>query len=176
MTAAMQPALLMGESVRFQTQFTPHMILTYLKTTVTVTDRRVIVHHPHQLFGVIPYGYLQKEVPLRHVAQISSGSATSTIRILFALAVFCFAIGVIFLGREAVDPGSILFGIDSRGALGVLFGLILLAIAVVLFMTAHSNGIFVYSTGGGVLVANGARSEMPHIQHTAAELGRLIFS
>ena len=69
MTApATQPVLVEGETVRFQTQFTPHVIFSHLKTTVTITDRRVVVHHPNQLFGVIPSGYLQEEIPLRHVA------------------------------------------------------------------------------------------------------------
>ncbi|MCH5643968.1 MULTISPECIES: hypothetical protein [unclassified Gordonia (in: high G+C Gram-positive bacteria)] len=164
MTAPIQTPLVMGESVRFQTQFTPHMILTHLKTTVTITDRRVMVHRPHQLFGVIPSGYLLEEAPLRHISNVTSGSATSTRRVLYGLSSLGMALFFFFSSYSEL------------GRFVIVLGLIFLVIAVVCFATAHSNGVVFHSTGGGILAAHGARSETPQIQQTAVEIGRLIFS
>ena len=60
---------------------TPH-----LKTTVTVTDRRVIVHRPQTIFGFIERGYLLEETPLRHVTEVTSGNTTSTRHITYGSA------------------------------------------------------------------------------------------
>ncbi len=166
MTTATPPALLAGEVVRYHGRFTPHLILTHIKTTVTITDRRVIVHDPHLLFGFIPHGYIQHEAPLRHVSQISSGNATSGRHIFYG-------VGLVFLALW-------MFTTDFLGGpfmiLQVLLGLVFLLLAAVLFFTASTTGIFFHSTGGGRLVAAGSRSELAEIQRAGHEIGQLLFS
>ncbi|MDL9948665.1 hypothetical protein QSJ19_24380 [Gordonia sp. ABSL11-1] len=162
--AAPSTGIVAGEIIRYQGQFTPHFILTHIKSTVTITDRRVIVHHPHLLFGFIRHGYIQHEAPLRHVSQISTGNATSTRRIVYGVAALFVALWALAAGG-AYSP-----------ALGVLVGLLFLGIAVVMFLTANTTGIFFHSTGGGRLTAAGARSELPEIQRAANEIGQILFS
>ncbi|GAB41268.1 hypothetical protein [Gordonia sputi] len=166
MTAiAAQPPLLEGEVVEYHAQFSPRLLLKHIKTTVTLTNRRVIVHEPHVIFGFIEHGHFLGEIPLRHVSQISTGNTTSSRRIMW--------------GTIAVLVG--LFFLMSSGALGltgvsVLVGLLFIVVGVVFFATAHSNGIVFRSTGGSNLVAHGSKSELPQIEQAGQIAGNLIFS
>ncbi|GAA1908489.1 MAG: hypothetical protein INR72_02920 [Williamsia herbipolensis] len=164
-TSLSRPELQSDEVVRFEQQFTPRMFLSHIKTTVVVTDRRVMVHTPHVIFGFIEHGYIKREIPLRHVSQISSGTATSTSRIVYAVGCALFAL-MLFSGGFA----------SGFGGIGVLFGLVLLVASVVLFLSAHVNGVFFRSTGGGVLAASGSKSELPQIERAGAEIGKLLFT
>lgn len=166
MTAPLsRPDLHADETIRFEQRFTPRMFLTHLKTTVVVTDRRVLVYHPRVIFGVVEHGYAKGEIPLRHVAQISSGTTTSTGRILGAIGCLVLALGLFTGSTLLVSEG-----------LGVLIGLVLLGAAAFLFLSAHTNGVVFTSTGGRALVASGSKAELPAIEQAAAEIGTLLFS
>lgn len=163
--AAAQPPLLQGEVVEYHAQFSPRLLLKHIKTTVTLTNRRVIVHEPHVIFGFIEHGHFLGEIPLRHVAQISTGNTTSSRRVMW---------GTILL----IAGLSCLVGGGSIGLSGVpvLLGLILIIVGVVFFATAHSNGIVFRSTGGSVLAAHGSKSELPQIEQAGQIIGNQIFS
>jgi len=165
MTSALQPSLLQGETIYHQTQFTPSAVTPHLKTTVTVTDRRVIVHRPQTIFGFIERGYLLEETPLRHVTEVTSGNTTSTRHITYGSA-------AVFVGFMALmmSMGS------PIGGASVLFTLICLGVGAVFFLTAHRNALVIRNTGSGTLSAYGSKTETPAIADTAVKLGELIFS
>ncbi|UEA57821.1 hypothetical protein LK459_14530 [Gordonia otitidis] len=165
--AAAQPPLLQGETVQFHAQFSPRLILKHIKTTVTVTNRRVVVHEPHVIFGFIEHGHYLGEIPLRHVAQISTGNTTSSRRLMIGTA--CVLLGVVFF-MSGLALGA------SGSPFAVLLALILIVAGVIFFATAHSNGIVFRSTGGSALVAHGSKSELPQIDHAGHIIGSLIFS
>lgn len=163
--AAAQPPLLDGEVVHYHAQFSPRLILKHIKTTVTLTNRRVIVHEPHVIFGFFEHGHFLGEIPLRHVAAISTGNTTSSRRIMWGT--FAILLGLLVLGSGAV--------LQSAGA-SVLLALILIVIGVIFFATAHSNGIVFRSTGGSTLAAHGSKAELPQIEHAGQIIGSQIFS
>ncbi|MCX2963145.1 hypothetical protein [Gordonia aquimaris] len=166
MTIAMPPALLAGEVVRYHGQFTPRTFVTHAKTTVTVTDRRVIVHDPHLLFGIFRHGFIQHEAPLRHVSRLSLGTKASGRRMFYG------AVSIVLALTFFATAASL--GVSS--GLGLLLGLVFLGIAVFMFITANTTGIFFDTTGGGVLVAAGNKSELPEMHRAGFEIGQLLFS
>ncbi|MET9202900.1 hypothetical protein [Gordonia sp. NPDC003585] len=129
---------------------------------MTITDQQVVVHYPNQLFGVIPAAICRTRsrsamsrkspVAVRHPRRHLVRAYVSGIRVLLLLE-----------QRDAWRPRCSLRP-------GVL------AIAIALFVTAHSNGVFFHSTGTGVLAARGSKSELPQIKQSGVEIGRLIFT
>ena len=85
MTSALQPSLLQGETIYHQTQFTPSAVTPHLKTTVTVTDRRVIVHRPQTISDSSNAAIYWKRLPW-HVTEVTSGNTTSTRHITYGSA------------------------------------------------------------------------------------------
>ncbi|MCK0438491.1 hypothetical protein MUG78_03170 [Gordonia alkaliphila] len=57
MTTPPPITLLPGEQVIRHAEFTPRLILVYLKTSMVLTNRRLVVSSPNTLFGFIPHGY-----------------------------------------------------------------------------------------------------------------------
>ncbi|GAB2659667.1 hypothetical protein GCM10027169_23380 [Gordonia jinhuaensis] len=163
MTHGSQTALAAGEMVRYQGQFTPHMIRAHMKTTVTITDRRVVVNKPHMLFGLIPHGYLEAESPLRHISQLSVGHHTSGRRLVLGVVLGLCALSALW---QAVADGDVRY---------LLAFLVLLVGTIVAVLSATTTGIFFRNTGGGVLVASSGRSELAEAQRARAEIGQLLF-
>ncbi|MFT3661227.1 MAG: hypothetical protein QM809_07455 [Gordonia sp. (in: high G+C Gram-positive bacteria)] len=71
-------AFLPGEVVIRQYQFTPRLILVYLKTTMILTDRRLVVSSPNTIFGFIPHGYSIHAAPLENISDIAYGNGRET--------------------------------------------------------------------------------------------------
>lgn len=77
-TAAPPIAMLPGESIIRQQSFTPHLILTYLKTTVILTNRRLVVSSPNTIFGLIPHGYSVHTAPIESITDVAYGNGRET--------------------------------------------------------------------------------------------------
>ncbi len=155
--------ILPDEQVRYEASFTPHLILKHIKTTLVVTDRRVLVHHPHVIFGFFEHGYAKREIPLRHVSLVAAGTRTSTSEVIKAVV-------AALVGIAAITSG---YG-GAIGAIAILVGLVLLAAAVLWFLGANGNAVSIQSTGGESIVARGSKQQFAQIQQAGDEIGRLL--
>lgn len=125
-------AVLPGETVLVDERFTPHLILKHLTSRIVLTDRRVVVQHPHALFGLIPMGYSLQSAPLHEINQVHFGHLVRNRHVAFGV-------------------GAVLWGLLVLGALQApwfaLLGLILIGAGVGLIVTARVVGISA-DTGG----------------------------
>jgi hypothetical protein len=129
-----------------RTQFSPHTILTQLKVTLVVTNRRVIVHRPNTLFGIFQCGYVERFSSLAKVAEVTSGDQLSSRKI--ASGVVCALLAIMMFASQVMP-----------GAIGIVIGLVLLGLAVFEFASARTRGVFVRNVGGGVLAAPAGRMD-----------------
>lgn len=99
--------LLPGEQVIRHIDFTPRLILTYLKTTMILTNRRVVVSSPNTLFGFIPHGYSVHAAPLETVTDVACGNGRETglagrfLLTVVPLLVVLFALFYLLMGMRA---------------------------------------------------------------------------
>lgn len=70
--------LLPGEKVLRTSQFTPRLILVHLKTTMVLTDQRLVVSRPMTIFWVFPHGYSVISAPLWEITDVSCGDRRET--------------------------------------------------------------------------------------------------
>ncbi|MFW0874787.1 hypothetical protein [Rhodococcoides corynebacterioides] len=153
-----------GERQLFSEQFSPNMFLTQFKTTMVITDRRVIVRRPNALFGVIPMGYNEETSPLRHISQVNAGESFSTRHMLYGgLAI---VLGLINLGG-----GGSMFG----GGLAVV-GLVLIGVGAFLIYAAHELGVGFRNHGGGVLFAAASKSERGKVEAAKRAVNDIVFA
>lgn len=158
MTSPAQPALLPGESVRYHAALTPRLILKHLKTTLVVTDRRVIVQEPNTLFGLIPMGHLEQSAPLSSVVTVNDGEHTSSRNLLFG-SISAFMALYLLIGGGILALGALVFAV----------------IAALLFLTAFHTGISIRTSGGNALQANSGRSERHLVAEAKAQVNFLVF-
>ncbi|AMY20466.1 MULTISPECIES: variant leucine-rich repeat-containing protein [Nocardiaceae] len=152
-----------GERARFSEEFSPNIILTQFKTTMVITDRRVIVRQPNAIFGIIPRGYNEQTSPLRHVSQINAGESFSTPKLIQG------GLGVIMglyltAGMAALSP-----------ALSVI-GLLVVGLGAFRLYTAHELGIGFRNHGGGVLFAAAAKSERAKVEAAKRAVNDIVFA
>ncbi|MEV6554992.1 hypothetical protein AB0M22_04690 [Nocardia sp. NPDC051756] len=154
--------LMPGETLRLSTQFSPFLILTHLKITLAVTDRRVVVRRPNTIFAVIPRGFFEQATPLTQVSEIAAGEAVSTPHLFF--------------GTGSLLAGLLsLFGVLIPDVAGRLIGLVLLGISAYLLLTSMHIGIWVRNHGGGVLRAPAGRNERRLVDEARQCLDALLF-
>lgn len=154
--------LMPGETLRLSTQFSPYLILTHLKITLVVTDRRVVVRRPNTIFAVIPRGFLEQATPLTRVSEIAAGEAVSTPHLFF--------------GTGSLLAGLLsLFGALVPDVAGRLVGLVLLGISAYLLLTSMHIGIWVRNHGGGVLRAPAGHNERRLVDEARKCLEALLF-
>lgn len=124
-----------GEQGVYQQLFSPNLLLFWMKTSLSITNRRVVARHPNTIFGVIPLGYNETSMPISAIAQVNTSLTVKPARlIVFGI----LAIGCIFMGI---------------GNLGSAMGIALLLFGV-WFTLMAANGIFsqlsLLNQGGGV--------------------------
>ncbi len=163
MTTPTQAFLLQDEQIRHQAQFSPNLILTHLKTTLVVTDRRVIVNHPNTVFGVFPKGYTESTSALSDISEVTTGEIHSGREMTYGVGACLVGVMMLFLGIM----GS---------AASFVFGLVLLIVGALLIIGAGSTGISFLNTGGGRLVAVGGKNDRHHVEAAGREVTRLLFS
>lgn len=153
-------SLVPGEQVRYRAEFSPHLILSHLKVHLVATDRRVMVHEPHTLFGVIEHGYLERSSPLPTVCEVTASYRVETRKIIWG-------IGMVLVG---------LFLLFTVGGFVVLGALALFAAAAWQFLTCRVLGVFVRNHGAGVLVARAGRAEQFLVEQAAAALNEVLLT
>lgn len=87
-------ALVPGEQVLFVSEFTPHPILTHLKTKLVITDRRIISRRPTTWFVFFRRGFYQTSCPLEHVNLFSYGVRQHGRRLVYGILACLSIIGL----------------------------------------------------------------------------------
>lgn len=144
--------LLPGERVDLDISFSPHLILSHLRTRVLLTEHRVVVQSPHALFGIIPMGYACASAPLNEISQINHGHMARS-------------------GRVAAGAGIAIFGlllaVSEHGGGAFLMMLLMLGIGAALIITSRLVGIFFDTGGNHLMAARGRGGDIADVQRTA---------
>lgn len=67
--------------MRFYPQYSPNLIFKHLRSTLAITDRRVVVQSPSTIFDIFPVDMSETTSPLHAVADVSAGDHQSTRKI-----------------------------------------------------------------------------------------------
>ncbi|QPC47632.1 hypothetical protein [Mangrovibacillus cuniculi] len=89
------------EIINKSQNFTTNLALFWLKTDLSLTNKRVIGYQPNTLLGVIPLGRNEVSFPLKNIASVSVSTKLHFVRLLVGLFFVFSALGSIgnsFLG------------------------------------------------------------------------------
>ena len=115
-----------GETVIARESFSPSPVLFWLKTQLSVTEKRITGRQPNTFAGVVPLGSSEVLFPLKQVSAISVDTKVKPVRML--------------LGVVLVITGLSMLGSSFFGALLVLLiGAVLFASGLSCAMTVTSN-------------------------------------
>ncbi|MBP3041701.1 hypothetical protein J9303_19865, partial [Bacillaceae bacterium Marseille-Q3522] len=110
----MSIALGKDEVVKKSEHFTSNLVLAWLKTSFSLTNKRIIGNEPNTVFGLIPLGVKEVTYPLKNVASVSVSTKFHFKR---------FVLGIIL----------ILLGLSTMGS-SFFWGLILLLLGAIPFL------------------------------------------
>ena len=120
----MATILATDEQIVNQEKFTSSLIIFWLKTEFTLSNKRIIGKYPRTLFGIIPLGNVEMTLPLKNIASVLSSTK--------------FYFSRLFIGLIFVFVGFAM--INSFGIFLLLFG--------VLSILNCFTSTFVVSSGG----------------------------
>ncbi|WP_192497482.1 MULTISPECIES: hypothetical protein [unclassified Corynebacterium] len=126
-----------GEKGVFSQQFSPNLVLFWLKTNIVVTNRRIAVKAPNTILGIIPLGYQENSMPIGSVAGVNASIKVQAGRFITFL----------LLGLMLLVFGFLAMG--SNGAAG--FFLILLAIMLLAIAANAIRGALGVTNNGGAV-------------------------
>jgi hypothetical protein len=118
-----------GETNIIESQFSPSVVLFWLRSQLAVTNRRIVLKEPNTLLGVIPLGYRDAAFPLNNVASVGVEVKFSLGRAILGLIFFIVGIALV-----------------TKNVLGI----ILLLIGFSMLANALSAALRVQNNGGGV--------------------------
>lgn len=144
--------LLRGERTLHDVEFAPRLLAPHLKTRVVVTDKRVMVRHPHTIFGFIPMGYAAGTANHSSVELVHAGTFVRTGQLVIGGLLALFGLASIF------GQGS-----------GPIVGLLLLVIGGALVFTARQVGL-ILETGGGRLFGAARGPELGKVEDTVTRI------
>lgn len=80
-----------GENGAPVKHFSPNLLLFWLKTNMTVTNRRLAIKAPNTVLGVIPPGYEERSVPMGAIAGVTASISVKVGQLIGfgLLALFC---------------------------------------------------------------------------------------
>ncbi|MDO5732007.1 hypothetical protein [Corynebacterium sphenisci] len=150
-----------GETGVLAKHFSPNLLLFWLKSNMTVTNRRLAIKAPNTVLGVIPLGYEERSVPMGAIAGVTASIAVKVGRLIgFGLvALIClFMVG----------------GAESGG--GKFFALLL----AVVFGAMAANGIVskltITNSGGGTTEATVSFLEQAKLETFQRQLNEYVYS
>lgn len=117
-----------GETVVARESFSPSPVLFWLKTTLTVTEKRITGRVPNTFAGVLPLGSREVLFPLKQVSAIAVDTKVAPVRML---------IGVVL----------VIVGLSTFGS-SFIGGLLVLLIGAVAFASGLSCALTVVSNAG----------------------------
>src|SRR6266480_1966324 len=142
------------ERVVKRDQFIFSLPYFFLKTTVELTDRRLVFERPNTMLGVIPIGKQKDTVPLRNVASVGTSTRIGFVQLI--LGILLALVGGSQLGKPTV--GSI----------------IVLALGVLLILNAFQAKFRVTTNGGDKHFARIAATEKSKAQAFADQVNTTI--
>jgi len=142
------------ERVVKRDQFIFSLPYFFLKTTVELTDRRLVFERPNTMLGVIPIGKQKDTLPLRNVASVGTSTRIGFVQLI--LGILLALSGVSQLGKPTV--GSI----------------IVLALGVFLILNAFQAKFRVTTNGGDKHFARIAVTEKGKAQAFADQVNTTI--
>ena len=115
-----------GETVIARESFSPSPVLFWLKTQLTVTEKRITGRQPNTFAGVVPLGSSEVLFPLKQVSAINVDTKIKPVKML--------------IGAVLVIAGLSMFGSSFFGALLVLvIGAVLFTSGLTCALTVTSN-------------------------------------
>jgi hypothetical protein len=97
--------LAIGETTIARELFSPSPVLFWLKTEMTVTEKRITGRQPNTFAGIIPLGSEQILFPLKQVSAVGVSTTVKPVRMVFGIILFIAGLGIV--GSSAL-PGLIL--------------------------------------------------------------------
>ena len=129
--------------------------LFFLRTSVALTDRRVVASSPNVVLGLFPAGANTVTFPLNQVASSQVGNS--------------YGVGSVVVGLILAVVGLLLLT-----GVAVVFGVILLALGVVLVLGGIRAGIKITNTGGSETSMNIVPWERASAQNFVNELNTVL--
>lgn len=117
-----------GETNVYEAQFSPTVLLFWLKTEIAATNMRVVSKSPNTIFGILPLGYKDTAIPMNSVAGVGVEVKFSLLRLI---------VGLIFLFTGVAISDN-------------LFGWILLLLGISFTLNSFSAALAVQNHGGAV--------------------------
>ncbi|KQB83097.1 hypothetical protein [Corynebacterium oculi] len=125
-----------GEKGLYARKFRPTLTLFWLRTTMVVTNKRILIRYPNTVFGIIPLGFEEMAMPVGSVAGVTTSQKVKFGQLLFS--------GLLALVFVLVGFGQI------AGNVGLGFILILLGgFFTASALNAISSSFAVTNSGGG---------------------------
>lgn len=124
----MDLALGKEETVSDKKKFTTNLILAWMKTEMTITNKRLTGHSPNTLLGIIPIGRNDISYPLKNIASVSIRTKLHIFRMIFGFIFFVY--GADWLNRDFVPA------------------LIIALIGIILFLNGFTSQVVVFNNSG----------------------------
>ncbi|WP_214483762.1 hypothetical protein [Bacillus sp. SM2101] len=116
------------ETVTSKENFTTNLVLSWLKTDFSLTNKRLVGFSPNTLFGVFPLGKNEFSYPLKNVASV--GVSTK-----FHFKRFIIGLILVFMGLGAFDTSFFV-------------GLVLLAVGALPLLNSYTSRMIVTNNAG----------------------------
>ena len=141
-----------GETVIARESFSPSPVLFWLKTELSVTEKRITGRQPNTFAGVVPLGSSNVLFPLKQVSAINVDTHIKPIKML--------------LGVVLVIAGLSMFGSSFFG------GLLVLLIGAVVFTSGLTCALTITNNAGGTTEVVATLFEKTKLQAFAGQAQR----
>ena len=159
--ATASPGLFLHPDERIEREvwFSPKVLMPHLRTLVVLTNRRVVIRHPHTILGFVPLGYWETSARRSSVSTIGAGTRCQR---------------QLCSESQPGCTGLFQFFVDLGGYVGswvVLMALTTSGVAGYLLATARVTGLIVYADGSS-LAGRSTQMELVAVGETAQEMIR----
>lgn len=152
-----------GEQGLYARDFRPNLLFYWLRSTMLVTNKRLLIKAPNSFLGIIPMGFQERSMPIGAIA----GTTTSrTVKVgpllLFAFVAVCFLFGSINMFEESVGAALMML------LLALIFG----------FLSANSvlSSLEITNNGGGTTEATVSFVEASTLEEFREKANEIIYS
>ncbi|WP_075693064.1 hypothetical protein [Corynebacterium sphenisci] len=150
-----------GENGVFGERFRPNLVLFWLKSNMTVTNRRLAIKAPNTIFGVIPLGYEERSIPMGAIAAVTASLSVKIGRLIgFGLLTVLWLV--------------LLIEVDHARSRFLFFVLLLLSAA--LAANAIVSKLTVTNAGGGTTEATVSALEQAKLETFQRQLNEYVYS
>ncbi|MDO4609744.1 hypothetical protein [Corynebacterium sp.] len=149
-----------GEKGLFAREFSPSLIMFYLRTNMMVTNRRVVIRRPNTILGLIPVGYEERSMP---IGAISGATASMSVKAgQLIICVICALLCLLLIG-------------DADGG-AKLFFVVLLILFIVWTISAIVSKLILTNSGGGIAETSVSFAENAKLEEFKNQLNEYLYS